>query len=263
MCSVSIEPSVFKIDDGAIEIVGSRLDGPDGQWEQFWPILSPQERARADRFVHDLHRRRFIVARGRLRQLLAHRLGDSPAMIGISAADGKPKLCERWARSGLRFNVSHSDELAVYAFARGREVGVDVELISDIPQEEALVARFYSPTERAALTALPCEQRKIAFFAWWTRKEAFLKALGCGLGYPLTNFSVTVDPDGPARITQINGSEAEAQVWAMASFRLSAAYIGAVAYQTKGDSPPEARFPASDTTQVALGSVGAAAASSG
>jgi 4'-phosphopantetheinyl transferase len=99
----------------------------------------------------------------------------------------------------VEFNLSHSGILALYAFTSGRPVGIDVELIRQIPDVNDLAERFFSPTEIASLRVLLLDRRSLAFLACWTRKEAFIKALGLGLSCPLDAFDVTIDPDAPAR----------------------------------------------------------------
>ena len=111
-------------------------------------VLSESERQRALRFKVDRDRRRFIVARARLRQLLAAKLGVDPREIELSnGANGKPHLAGRFAASTLRFNVSHSDDIAVFAFCDGAEVGVDIEAVRPMNDVDEIAARVFSPAE--------------------------------------------------------------------------------------------------------------------
>ena len=118
-------------------------------------------------------------------------------------AHGKPELGPPWKACGLEFNVSHSHELAVYAFTRGSQIGVDVECIRPMPNAAALLERFFSPEEVQQWQQMPAERQLRAFFQGWTRKEAWLKAVGSGLSFPLNQFCVTLD--GPARVLSIRG----------------------------------------------------------
>jgi 4'-phosphopantetheinyl transferase len=218
---------VFDIDD--VEVVGARLDLPERDCATLWAVLSPDERQRADRFRWPTHRNKYVVARARLRQLLAERLRVEPRSINIVATEqGKPKLAEAYSASRLEFNLSHSDSLAIYAFARGQPVGIDVEEIRDIPDADDLAIRFFSAAEAVAFRATPAERRSLAFLACWTRKEAFIKALGEGLSHPLDAFDVTLDPDGPARITRIGQRSGPDLNWSLTSFRPTPSHIGAL-----------------------------------
>jgi 4'-phosphopantetheinyl transferase len=166
---------------GEVHIWQMRLDpGPD-QLERLHSLLSPEERARAARYRFREHARRFIAGRGRLRELLAAYLGCEPAGIRFRyGASGKPAVA---AGTDLRFNVSHSEEVALYVFARGREVGIDIERIRPDFRWERIARRYYSAAEQELLRTLPPELRAAAFFQFWTRKEAYLKARGEGLRF--------------------------------------------------------------------------------
>lgn len=154
--------------------------------------LSAPERERAGRFRFERDRRRFIVARARLRELLGARLGVPPAAVELACgSNGKPALARRGAHAHWRFNVSHCDDVAVYAFSRSREVGIDVEAIRPLPAADAIAAQFFSPRESAAYRAAAPRDRPLAFFRCWTRKEAFLKALGVGLSVRLDELDVS------------------------------------------------------------------------
>lgn len=150
-------------------------------------LLADDERARADQFLFEAHRRRFAVARAVLRRLLGLYLGTDARRVSLAArTGGKPALAAPDGRPPiLRFNLSHSRDRALYAFARGREVGVDLEYVREGWDAEALAARFLAPGERAAIDALPAAERSRAFFACWARKEACLKACGTGIALDL------------------------------------------------------------------------------
>ena len=152
-------------------------------------MLSESERQRASRFTFERDRKRFVAARATLRRLLATRLGVRPEEIELVYGKyGKPALGGRFAGSELRFNVSHCDDLAVYAFASGREVGVDVEAVRWFADADDVAARFFSQTENDAYASLDSLDKPSGFFNCWTRKEAFIKAIGDGLNHPLQSF---------------------------------------------------------------------------
>jgi 4'-phosphopantetheinyl transferase len=146
-------------------------------------LLAGEEEERAVGFYFERDRRRFVVARGALRQTLSGYLGVPPREIAFSYnVNGKPRLADESAGRGLAFNVAHSDELALLAITRTGEVGVDVEHVRDLPDWEAIAAAFFSPAEQERLRACPAEDRRREFFRAWTRQEALLKATGIGLG---------------------------------------------------------------------------------
>ena len=215
-----------------VDIVGVRLDAPPEVSAALWQLLSRDERERAGKFRYAEHRQHYIVARASLRQLLAKRLGIAPGAVEfVETKFGKPRLAPVHGSENLEFNVSHSGILALYAFTRGRAVGVDLELIREIPDAVNLAERFFSATEITSLRALPLDQRSLAFLACWTRKEAFIKALGLGLSCPLDAFDVTIDPDAPARLVRIEERIDKIENWAMQAFTPLPCYIAAVAYR--------------------------------
>lgn len=146
-------------------------------------ILSDEEHERARRFFFARERVRFVVGRGILRVLLARYTGGSPqALTFTHGTNGKPALTAgEGGRAPLFFNVTHSDGLALYAFTRAGEVGIDVERIRELPDWEQVAASAFSPRELERLRATPPERRRDEFFNAWARQEAVLKALGTGL----------------------------------------------------------------------------------
>jgi 4'-phosphopantetheinyl transferase len=200
-----------------VQVVVARLDPGPRKAHALALSLSKAERGRAARFRFDRERRRFIVARARLRELLAERLDVPPESIEfVYGREGKPALAERFARSGWRFNLSHCGELAVFAFSRAGEVGVDVEAVHAIAEADAIAARVFSRREHEAYRAAAPTERPLAFFRCWTRKEAFVKALGGGLSMPLAEVDVAHAPPG----------------WRLHSFSPLPGFIGALATQS-------------------------------
>ncbi len=166
-----------------------RLDLAPGAVDALAGCLRDDERQRAWRFRLARDRRRYVVARGRLRQLLAARLGSHPRAVELTCgAHGKPCLAPGSAAVDWRFNVSHSGDFALFAFCRGREVGVDVEAVQPMQDADAVARQFFSQGELQAYRALAPRDRELGFFTFWTRKEAYLKALGGGLQSPLSEF---------------------------------------------------------------------------
>jgi len=188
------------------------LDVPETCLARLWDTLSAHERNRALRFRLERDRRRYTAARGILREILGFYLGMDAAAVRLSYTEyGKPYLEKRWNDAGLSFNTSHSEARAVYAFTSSAEIGVDVEYARDLPEREDIAARHFSRREKSFLESLPPDERRDAFFKCWTRKEAFVKALGRGLSFPLDSFGVLPILDLPAGLS---GTETGSRPWA-------------------------------------------------
>ncbi len=220
--------------EGAIHVWRVALDAPQTTVEEATGLLSEEEARRASRFVFPRDRRRYIVAHSALRSILASYLAVPPTTLHFrSGAQGKPYLAghsqSRQHPLPLHFNLAHSGEMALVACVWGQEVGVDVEEVRPMPDLAAIAARFFAPGERQALLALPPEEQTLAFFTCWTRKEAYMKAVGAGLGYPLDQFEVTLGPGVPARFLSIGGDAEEAARWGLAALAPAAGYVGALA----------------------------------
>jgi 4'-phosphopantetheinyl transferase len=224
----AFRPATVERDD-AIEIVVVGLALEPAAVRASASLLSTAERERARRFAFGHDARRFIVGRARLRQLLAARLGLRPESVElVCGARGKPALANPALHSNLRFNLSRCDDLAVYALSSGREVGIDVEAMRPLPDADAIAARFFSRREHAAYRALdPCD-RPLGFFQCWTRKEAFIKALGDGLSRPLDSFDVSLAPGAPAELLRVEPVTGDDRGWRLASFFPAPGFVAAV-----------------------------------
>ena len=172
--------------------------------------LSPDECTKAERFHFPKDRDRSIAARAVLRLILSRYLEVKPNDLRFSYNRfGKPALVGHSGADAVHFNMSHSGELALYAIARGREIGVDVEHVREEFASEQIAVRFFSPNEVAMLRALPFNMRTQGFFNCWTRKEAYIKARGEGLSFPLDRFDVSLAPGEPAALLRVGHSKAE------------------------------------------------------
>jgi 4'-phosphopantetheinyl transferase len=204
--------------------------GPD-RLAALLALLSPEEQRRAARFTHIPAREQNIVSRAMLRVLLGRYLDIAPTAVHLVAGDnGKPALAGR----ELYYNLSHTKGLAVYAVTARGEVGVDVEQVRSYPSHLDLATRYFTAREASAIRAQAGRGSESAFFHVWTRKEAFLKALGLGLAGGLERFEVSVPPDDPARILHIDGDRRAAQRWTMVSLEPAAGYVATVAIETPG-----------------------------
>lgn len=174
-----------------------------------YELLSADERQRAERFHFPKDRGHYVTARGALRRILGGYLGAAPESLRFTYnAYGKPSLEGAGGEDALRFNLSHSNGVALYAFARGREVGVDIEHVRQDVAELATSESFFSPAEVSLLGGLPARLQAAAFFNCWTRKEAYVKAVGEGLSFPLAQFSapsILEDAPPPLRFDDPRG----------------------------------------------------------
>ncbi len=142
-----------------------------------------------------------MVARGRLRELLGQQLGADPASLAFQYGEhGKPCLSGSAASADLKFNLSHSRGFALLGICAHRELGVDIEFWRSLRDEEALARRYFAAPELQSFLSLPALQRTEGFFNCWTRKEAYIKALGRGLSLPLSGFTVSLRPGEDARL---------------------------------------------------------------
>ncbi len=177
------------------------LDQPSQVVDQLAATLAPDEHERAARFHFDRDRRRFTVARGMLRQLLGRCSECPPDAIRFGYGPfGKPYLENEAGTNKLEFSLSHSKDWALAAVARGRSIGVDVEEVRAMPDYEELAHSNFSQAEVTALLGLRQDQQLDGFFACWTRKEAYAKALGLGLSLDLSAFTVSVEPNEGSEI---------------------------------------------------------------
>ena len=184
------QPEKFPgLKNNQVHIWRAKLTRTKKEAEDFLELLNGDERKRASRFVVEHASKNFIVARGILRTLLSKYLNVDPKKIIFEQNQyGKLYL----ASSPLNFNLSHSGDLVLFAFSLNNLVGVDVELIREIENFQDIAEKFFSKDEVAELFLLPEDQRQLAFFNCWSRKEAFIKAKGLGVYHGLDNFSVEI-----------------------------------------------------------------------
>lgn len=218
-----------------IHVWRMNLDRPAAEVQEMRGVLSEDETARAARFVFDRHRGRFIVGRASLRSILGLYLGLAPRRLEFGYGwRGKPYLKKGSDGDRLRFNLSHSGELGLLAVIKAREIGVDVERIRQVKEHLRLAGRYFAPGEVAAIQALPGEVHYEAFFNCWTRKEAYIKALGAGLACPLDGFEVSLTPGAPAAMLRIDDNPVAPSEWFMRALTPGRGFVGAVALKGRG-----------------------------
>ncbi|MEP6802076.1 MAG: 4'-phosphopantetheinyl transferase superfamily protein [Acidobacteriota bacterium] len=195
-------------------------------------VLDRAEVARASRFHFDRDREAFTLSRGSLRVLLGRYIGQVPERVRFGYGPyGKPYLAPEMGSEEIHFNISHTENVALFAFGRSMEVGIDVERVRALPDLEDLAERFFSREESEALRNLPENDRARAFFRCWTSKEAYIKGIGEGLSMPLDSFAVALDPaEGPIRLRLFDAPGAVLR-WRLQRFEPSAGYVAALAVE--------------------------------
>ena len=198
----------------------------------FDAALSLDDRDRAARFRFDADRHRFSLARATLRMILGRYLKAEPAELQFRFGPcGKPRLVYSQNERGLRFNLSHSHELALIAVARDREVGIDVEFMRPDFATDEVAEHFFSRAEVQQLAAIEPESKTQSFFNCWTRKEAYIKARGEGLSLPLNQFDVSLVPDAPAELIDSRVDRAEVSRWSFQELFPASGYAAALALE--------------------------------
>ncbi|MGD0652454.1 MAG: 4'-phosphopantetheinyl transferase superfamily protein, partial [Verrucomicrobiia bacterium] len=194
-------PETLVLGCDEVHVWRATLDQTPSQIQSFLHNLAADEQARAERFYFEKDREHFIAARGVLRAILGGYLNRPPECLSFCYnSHGKPALAGESDGDAIRFSVSHSYGVALYAVTRGREVGIDIERIRFDLEVAEIAERFFSRREVAMLRTLPTEVQREAFFRCWTRKEAYIKARGEGLSLPLDQFDVSLAPGEPAAV---------------------------------------------------------------
>jgi 4'-phosphopantetheinyl transferase len=209
-----------------------------GQAEQRWQqLLSADESARAARFHFSKDRQYFTATRALLRMILGSYVGCNPKELVLRYSEKeKPSLAPTSTPSEtqVEFNVSHSGDLALLAFSRGRALGVDVEQLRENFDHAAIARRFFSEQEQRQLAELPPSERYHGFFRCWTRKEAYVKAQGTGLSLPLDQFDVSLKPGELNALLSTRPDAAEAGQWSLQEVPARDGYVAALCVRGRG-----------------------------
>ena len=203
-------------------------------------LLDAAEIARAQRFVYAHDWRRYVAAHAWLRRVLGAYLGMAPQHLRFDAgAHGKPALAHQHMNGDapLRFNMSHSKDIALIAITSGLEVGVDIEALRDDLPGPDLAAGVLSAGELDELARCASQDHTAAFVGCWTRKEDCLKALGVGLGLEPRALSVGLQAQ---RMTlQLGGGEASVDLTPLpcpAGYAAALAVVGGFAHIARQDT---------------------------
>ncbi|GCF09469.1 4'-phosphopantetheinyl transferase family protein [Dictyobacter arantiisoli] len=239
-------PENFTLTRQEIHVWGTYFDAWLSDISRLTSVLSDDERERASRFHFEKDRQRSIIARGLLRILLGKYCSCPPRDIIFTYNDyGKPALSESERYPLVYFNLAHSYNMVAYAFTLMNPVGIDVEYMRTNIEYEQLAQHYFSPDENEQLNSLSGEQKAQAFFAGWTRKEAYIKARGKGLSIPLTSFDVTLRPDLPAQLLACREIPSVAQNWSLTALPVEPPYAGALALEGTADKIRYWQVPAS------------------
>ena len=221
------------LDREQVHIWRANLNLPADEVTRLSAFLSPDETARANKYRFPIHRRRFIVARGILRDLLGNYLEISPNTVKFEYGDrGKPYISLN-ACQDLQFNISHSEEYALLGFTGDRSIGVDIEYLREMPDAVKIAQRFFSPKEYDLIRNLDAKQQCQAFFKLWTAKEAYLKAIGTGLAGCLTSIDIDFDSYGDRISLSCNNNLTSVDNWSIYPCIPASSYVGTIAIDAR------------------------------
>jgi len=227
-------PPRLRIEKGCVDLWSVPLSLADRAVETLIDFMSADELSSADRFISDKLRRRYIVAHAGLRLLLSRYTGIAAGALDfVFGPQGKPSLAS--PLSGIAFNLSHSEEIAVVAIAATDRIGVDIERLREVADATAIARLFFSTIEESMLSAVAQAERSRAFLTCWTRKEAFVKALGGGLSVDLASFAVNLSRELPG-FSVFREPDLASIPWSIIHIEPETHYLGA----TVIDRAPEA-----------------------
>ncbi len=222
-----LAPSAVSLPDKAVHLWLVRLDLGSAHISNCRCLLSSSEIGRSEQFRHGRDSNRFIAARSSLRIILGRYLELPPDELEFRCTQyGKPELAKGCAEADLRFNVSHSEDYALYGITRAQEIGVDIEHVKTIPEANQMAGHFFSPNEKSSLDGLSSGELPRGFFRYWTRKEAFIKARGQGLSFPLDRLDVsTISGETGSGLIEDSGQESH---WSLLDLSPAPGYVAAV-----------------------------------
>jgi 4'-phosphopantetheinyl transferase len=234
------------LNSSEVHLWAARLLATPSQIDYFYRTLSNDERRRVEAFRFEKHKHAFVLARGLLRRILGWYLGRESEHIRFEyGPHGKPALC-KGQKPNLHFNLAHSDDRVLYAFTQDCEVGVDLELVRELPEARSVAEHFFPNEERTDLFRIAPESRSEAFFNCWCRKEAYLKATGQGLSVPLDSFQVSAAPGQPATLLKLGEDRVHDSPWTLFHLTPVTGYVGALAIRSRACVLRERLFETTD-----------------
>jgi len=228
--TISASLSNSRLTDNQIHIWKIDINYPKVDLEYLYKdILSNDEKVRVDRLRSEKDKIRFIVSRGLLRKSLSSYLNAPPSEIAFTYNKyGKPSVNSKYNLENIKFNVSHSKNLAVYAITKNREVGIDLEYIRKVNKADKIVGRFFTEEESEFYYSQPDDKKELAFFTLWTRKEAYSKARGMGIGLPAKEFDLKLIPTLETKTTDVETKNIESR-WSLVDIEIDSEYLAALA----------------------------------
>jgi len=220
-----------RLPGNVVHLWRAALDGTERQLRRLETVLGSEERERARAFRDDVDRKRYVASHGILRILLSRYLKREPQELEyLYDGLGKPRL-SRGDDVPLSYSISHSSGMALYAFASGHRIGVDLEYVQPLEGAQDIVVRYFAKDETALLLGCDDDYHQEAFFRIWTLKEAYVKAIGEGMQCPFDRFSVSHCPIGEADSARISDRGGAGVEWVLKTVIPSPRYIGAVAFE--------------------------------
>ncbi len=236
-------PDRVALGENEVHIWRTSLLRTAGEYRQLQTFLDENELAHAQSFFSIEKRWHWVAARGTLRFLLGMYLRTYPAQLTFCYnAHGKPDLGDEWQQEHIRFNLSHSTGLALYAFVRRRQIGLDIERVRASVRHMRLAQQKFAPGEYETLQRLSPAEQQQAFFTCWTRKEAYLKARGEGMAYGLRSFEVSLKPGEPAVLLVNHLDPFECQRWSIKDILPGEDYVGTLIVERKGQTPVSCHY---------------------
>ncbi len=222
-------PQHLTLPPNHVHVWKANLSPPESKLAHLQTILSSDEQARAQRFKFPKHRKAFETARGLLRLILSRYLHTSPESLNFAQeSHGKPFLLSP-TTPPLSFNVSHSNDMVLYAVTLKSPVGIDIEYHKPKINIPALIQRICSTEEKEMLMALSPTEQKRGFFACWTRKEAYVKATGKGITVPLEKITVSLPTSPCVELRHLEDDEQDISLWTLSDIQVAPRYTAALA----------------------------------
>ena len=217
---------------GEVHIWTARRTPQGADFAAFQDVLSPSEKAAANRFVQERHRLSYVFSHGVLRNILSSYVERAPGEIRFEHNSfGKPRLADLEPGNATQFNMSHSGDVVVVAVTTGRHIGVDVELMRPISEFASIARGHFTAQECAFIHSSPAGIQQTAFFTCWTRKEAVIKAVGKGLSIPLNTFDAYIALGQEGRSLRLPAEAPAVEAWWLTDLTVPPGYVGAVAVE--------------------------------
>jgi len=212
-----------QLETGQVDVWLFHLNISQPRINQFYPLLSAQEKERSERLVNYIHRKRMIAAHGFMRTVLSLYLQrPAESLEFVRAEQGKPSLKLQAHEPEVQFNLSHSHNLAIVALGHTQALGIDIEYVNPRHEWKKIIQRFFTQAEQSAIFSLPETQQEQTFYQVWTRKEAHMKVTGQGLHLAPGQFTVTVPPQAAAFVE--NHKQPDDRQWFMQDLSLPDAF---------------------------------------